>query len=211
MKLKKSFITIFISLILMCMIPISAYAHTGLKSSIPENKQKVTEALKEVIMNFNTSVEPLSSFEITDIDGAKYKLSKITIDDTKMSGVLEKALPNGNYTVDWKIVGRDGHPIKGSFSFAVDVLAEDASPVATSTASIQPSATSTASVQPSATASLEPSIEIKPSAQSEELKSPSNASDRSDRSKAYLYVIGSALVILLVVIVFVIVRLERRK
>ena len=30
-------------------------------------------------------------------------------------------LKNGNYIVDWKIIGTDGHPIEGTFSFSVEV------------------------------------------------------------------------------------------
>ena len=30
-------------------------------------------------------------------------------------------LKNGNYKVDWEIIGADGHPIEGTFSFSVDV------------------------------------------------------------------------------------------
>ena len=30
-------------------------------------------------------------------------------------------LENGDYKVEWKIIGADGHPIEGDFSFSVNV------------------------------------------------------------------------------------------
>ncbi|MEK3886584.1 copper resistance CopC family protein [Bacillus sp. FSL K6-3431] len=36
-------------------------------------------------------------------------------------------LENGNYDVEWSIIGADGHPIEGTFSFSVDVPVEEES------------------------------------------------------------------------------------
>ena len=38
-----------------------------------------------------------------------------------MTGTFTNALENGDYTVVWNIIGADGHPIAGEFSFTVDV------------------------------------------------------------------------------------------
>src|SRR5690606_31488430 len=38
-----------------------------------------------------------------------------------LTGVLSTPLGNGDYTVDWSIIGEDGHLIEDSFSFSIDI------------------------------------------------------------------------------------------
>jgi len=123
--MKKTNASIIAIFLLLLVIPNAVYAHTGLKSSNPENNQIVKEQLKEIALTFNTDIEPLSSFEVVDDNGTEYKVSDINIDKSQMIGTMAEPLNDGTYTVNWKIIGRDGHPIKGTLTFRVEVpLAE---------------------------------------------------------------------------------------
>lgn len=127
---------ILFGLALMLLIfPNGVSAHTGLKTSSPENEQTVKEEVKAISMEFNTDIEPVSKFEIEDDEGNLYKVADIVVDNSRMSGTLEQPLKNGSYIVNWKIIGQDGHAIKGSFTFRVDAPpVQSESPTAEETA-----------------------------------------------------------------------------
>lgn len=113
--------------VMLIIFPAVVHAHTGLKSSVPAKGETVTEALGAISMEFNTDIEPLSTFELLNEKGEKRSVSDLKIDKNKMSGKLNPALSNGEYTVVWKIVGRDGHPVENKFSFTVKMAEQPAS------------------------------------------------------------------------------------
>lgn len=162
-------------------IPNAVLAHTGLKSSNPENNQVVTEALKEVVMEFNTDIEPVSKFEVVDDSGKAYKVADIKVNKSQMVGTMEEPLNNGTYTVNWKIIGQDGHPIKGALSFKIEISpSETPSSAPTETApAVSPS--SSVPVAPESqspvSSSDAPEFQVEPdSSESTSLAASSNAS-----------------------------------
>ncbi|WP_158301742.1 copper resistance CopC family protein [Paenibacillus mesophilus] len=121
---RKTLITLLVSIMLL-LTPIAAYAHTGLQSSSPARGETVDKPLNEIRMEFNTDIESLSTFEIRNGNNETLKLSGIGVNKSTMSGKLDSALPNGEYTVTWKIIGRDGHPVENKFSFAVKLAQQE--------------------------------------------------------------------------------------
>jgi len=61
---------------------------------------------------------------VIDADGQEVPIENLILSSDSMVGELVKPLGEGNYTVEWKIIGKDGHPIDGVFSFSV-VLAPE--------------------------------------------------------------------------------------
>lgn len=108
-----------LALLVLLLVPSAVYAHTGLQSSNPANGATVSEPLKDIKMVFNTEIGSLSSFELRAADGTSMKVTDRKVDGSTMSGSAESALSDGEYTVVWKIVGRDGHPVENKFSFTV--------------------------------------------------------------------------------------------
>lgn len=110
----------FLSFVLLSLvlIPTSAFAHTGLENSTPQDQQVVTE-VKEIVLEFNTKVEKTSNFTVKSEQGEVIEVSNVQINGKVMKGDITKPLQDGSYTVNWKIVGTDGHPIEGKFSFVV--------------------------------------------------------------------------------------------
>ncbi|QGG55051.1 copper resistance CopC family protein [Paenibacillus sp. B01] len=115
--IKMSFVLLFFTLLL----PISAFAHTGLDTASPNKDATVQKEITTVEMTFKTTIEDLSTFTLKNDKGEEISVNSISVKEKEMSGQLEQPLATGKYTVDWKIVGVDGHPIKGSYSFAVDL------------------------------------------------------------------------------------------
>lgn len=97
----------------------TAQAHTTLSSATPEPDSTVTEALTNIELKFNTDVEPLSTFKLL-LNGEEQPIGPIEIDGQYLRSALSDPLPNGDYTVVWKIVGEDGHPIESQYSFTLN-------------------------------------------------------------------------------------------
>lgn len=96
------------------------YAHTGIESSNPEDGSTITEELNTVTLTFETEIEETSSFELQNANGETVGVDNITVENNTMTGTFDQPIENGDYEVPWKIIGVDGHPIEGTFSFSVD-------------------------------------------------------------------------------------------
>ncbi|QCR34121.1 copper resistance protein CopC [Lysinibacillus sp. SGAir0095] len=98
----------------------NAFAHTHLGSSSPEDGQEVTEELSEITLNFEGKIEQSSSFELSN-EGQNIPIENITIEEGIMTGTMASPLENGEYLVNWSIIGADGHLMEGDYSFTVNV------------------------------------------------------------------------------------------
>jgi methionine-rich copper-binding protein CopC len=115
--MKKTILFLIISLVL---IPNLAYAHTNLDKSSPADGEVLTESPEEILLNFNTKVEQGSQFQLVNPSGNGVSITGLTIDDKVLSGFIPQPLQGGEYTINWSIIGADGHPIEGQISFAVE-------------------------------------------------------------------------------------------
>lgn len=123
--------TILPLLVFLCILylPGMAFAHTGLESSSPKEGEVVTGDLTKISLVFKSKVESLSNFQLFNKENQKIDVLDLQINDTTMTGTLAKPAANGEYQVQWNIVGTDGHPIKGQFSFQVDRPAGDSTKI----------------------------------------------------------------------------------
>jgi methionine-rich copper-binding protein CopC len=124
-----------------------ASAHSALTSSTPADGAVVTEPLDRVDLTFSEA--PLAGLdaglriEVTDADGTDVSTGDVTVSGMTMGKAVE--LENGAYTVLWRYVSPDGHPIDGSYGF--EYRAAVATPSATTPPTsepVSPSPTSTA-------------------------------------------------------------------
>lgn len=108
-----------------------ADAHSSLVSSTPSDGQTLTEPLDRVDLTFSEA--PLAGLdaglriEVRDAAGQDVSTGDVTVDGLTMSKAVEPT--NGSYTMLWRYVSPDGHPITGELAFTVDL------PVSTSTGS----------------------------------------------------------------------------
>lgn len=100
------------------MIPSVVFAHTGLEQSTPKDGETVEE-VNEITLTFESKVEKGSSFNLMNEKGDLVSVDSIQINNQVMSGSVPGTISDGPYTVNWKIIGADGHPIEGKFSFQV--------------------------------------------------------------------------------------------
>lgn len=99
-----------------------AHAHAKLEASIPKANAIVAPAPKEVRLQFNERLEmAFSKIKLVDGKGAAIGPLKVDLDkaDPKVMVASLPALPAGAYRVQWTTLTRDGHKVKGEFSFQV--------------------------------------------------------------------------------------------
>ncbi|WP_211748349.1 copper resistance protein CopC [Paenibacillus sp. Marseille-Q4541] len=116
--MKKGILTLVLFLMLM---PGAAFAHTGLENATPGDGETVTTAVNELVLQFETAIEPLSEVKVVNEQGNEVELADIEINKDTLTGKLNEPLPNGKYTVNWTIVGEDGHTISNKYAFTVNV------------------------------------------------------------------------------------------
>ncbi|MBD7968826.1 copper resistance protein CopC [Paenibacillus sp. Sa2BVA9] len=123
--MKKGILTLVLFLML---LPGAAFAHTGLESAVPGNGDTVTSALDELVLTFETPIEPLSEIKVVNEEGKEMDLADIEVKENTLTAKLSEPLPNGAYKVDWTIVGEDGHTINNEYAFTVDAPVEPEQP-----------------------------------------------------------------------------------
>lgn len=115
---------------LLLLLPTTALAHTNMESSSPKEMETVTAPLTEIVLTFNTDIEKLSTFTLLNEEGHQVDVDTKTVEGTILKGAFDDPLPNGEYTVNWKIVGEDGHVIERNFKFKVDMPEQNTDKVA---------------------------------------------------------------------------------
>lgn len=102
-----------------------ADAHALLSSSEPASGAELQTPPDDVTIVFTeTPEQSLSSIHVLDASGAPFEHGRpLTVPgDTKALRVRVRPLPQGVYTVAWRVVSReDGHATAGSFAFGVGV------------------------------------------------------------------------------------------
>ncbi|MEK4386165.1 copper resistance CopC family protein [Solibacillus sp. FSL W7-1464] len=101
-----------------------AIAHTHLVSTNPAEGETVSENIKTIDLTFEGKVEEGSIFKVIASDGKEMDIHSISINNGVLSGIMLDPLPNDTYTVEWDSISEDGHPLSGTFSFAVNAPRE---------------------------------------------------------------------------------------
>lgn len=102
------------------LLPFTAMAHTTLTTSNPSEGEVLSAQPEKIELVFGTVIEEGSSMTLKGPE-ASIEFDEIAVSDNIMTGQLASELPNGQYVIDWKIIGEDGHPIEGQILFGVDI------------------------------------------------------------------------------------------
>lgn len=96
-------------------------AHTGIKTASPAKSEITTEPVDEIFITFNTGIEPLSKITLVNEQGEALSFAEVLVGADSIQGTLPEPLENGVYTVEWRIIGADGHAVQGDYSFTVQL------------------------------------------------------------------------------------------
>jgi len=96
-----------------------ASAHTELLSSDPAPGAVIPVAPSRATLTFNEPVRVVTSaVHLFTADGAELPSPASAIDD-RVEIRLPAGLADGSYTVAWRVISADGHPVAGSLVFSV--------------------------------------------------------------------------------------------
>ncbi|HJV99780.1 MAG TPA: copper resistance CopC family protein [Arthrobacter sp.] len=132
-----------------------AAAHDAAESSSPAQGATLAAPPEKVSVTFSNN--PLgigSQFSVKDAAGAEWADGAVEIVDNVASQKLKAGAPAGAYTVSWRVVSSDSHPIEGTFGFTATAAAAGAAPGAGSTSAAPVPGMGTA--QPGSTATPMP-------------------------------------------------------
>ena len=98
-----------------------AAAHDELVESSPGAGEVLASAPTEVRLTFSAElVDAGAVVAVTDDRDESWTVGQPQVVENVATAGISEALPDGEYVVLWRVVSSDGHPISGTFSFAVE-------------------------------------------------------------------------------------------
>ncbi|MUN35783.1 copper resistance CopC family protein [Actinomadura litoris] len=94
-----------------------ASAHTTLRSATPAPNSTGAAPSKIVLTYADPVMVP--QIVLTDGAGTRHAAGKAEAVDNTVTVPVTESLPGGRYTVGWRVVASDGHPVTGTFRFTV--------------------------------------------------------------------------------------------
>jgi methionine-rich copper-binding protein CopC len=114
---------LLLALVAVFMLAWPVLAHADLVSSVPAAGSTVPARLGDLTLTFS---EPLGAGSGVVIFAEQFQTVAgvtSTIDGPVLSAAIAPPLEQGTYTVQWTAVSTDGHPVEGSYQFAVSAPA----------------------------------------------------------------------------------------
>ena len=98
-----------------------ARAHDELVRTNPESGAALEKAPTTLELTFSGSIQDIGSeVRVTDSHGTDVTRGTLAVQNTKVSQPLrEGGDTDETYTVTWRVVSQDGHPIEGTFTYSV--------------------------------------------------------------------------------------------
>jgi len=101
------------------MISATAFAHTGLSEATPADGAIIKEGPAHINLTFNGPVK-LVKLELMGV-GHEMPTNFESNSEAAASFMIETpGMHPGAFTVNWAVIGADGHTVAGNYSFTVD-------------------------------------------------------------------------------------------
>ncbi|WAZ27129.1 copper resistance protein CopC [Streptomyces cinnabarinus] len=100
----------------------TASAHAALRGTDPDDGSVLRTAPRQLTLTFTESVGLLDdSVRVLGPDGRRLRLGEAEHEngDNTARVTLPRGLDQGTYTVAWRVVSADSHPVSGAFTFSV--------------------------------------------------------------------------------------------
>ncbi|MFG1738716.1 copper resistance protein CopC [Micromonospora chalcea] len=105
-----------------------AAAHNSLQEATPARDARLTTAPTQVTLRFMQRLNPaFTTITLRDAAERPVPASAPAVNGATGTVTIEEPLGNGTYTVAYRVVSRDGHPVQGSYRF---IVADPAAPPA---------------------------------------------------------------------------------
>ena len=124
-----------------------AFAHNRLTSSAPAEGAQLDTVPAEIVLTFAESLNPAyTQVIVTDATKTRVATSDPVVDGPKATITFTGTPTASTYTVAYRVVSKDGHPVQGSYPFTLTPT-----PTATSTVAA-PASAAPASAAPASAA-----------------------------------------------------------
>jgi copper transport protein len=120
--LRRVFAAFIVAAFLWAVAAPAAYGHAIVRETRPAADQVVPESPDVVLMRFNEPVEiAFGAIRVYDTNGRRVEEGRARHagSSSTVQVDLKPDLPDGTYTVTWRVVSADGHPIHEAFVFHV--------------------------------------------------------------------------------------------
>lgn len=98
-----------------------AQAHDSLLTSDPEDGAVLETSPESITLTYSADVLEVSPLvRVTDEAGEQIAELTPSVDGATVTAELPEPLAAGEYTVQWRVVSSDGHPIEGTFAITVE-------------------------------------------------------------------------------------------
>jgi copper transport protein len=101
----------------------TSWGHASLAGSSPGNKEVLSQSPGHIHLTFSGKLQSetaLHTLQLQAPDGEDIPLKGMHLmNDSRVIMATVPALENGNYTVTYRVVSIDGHPISGQYTFEV--------------------------------------------------------------------------------------------
>jgi methionine-rich copper-binding protein CopC len=100
-----------------------ASAHNSLTGSNPADKAALDAGPAEIVLTFDQPVQEgdgLNSVAVTGPDGEQWQGGAATVASNVVTAPVRELGPSGTYTIGYRIVSADGHPVSGELTFTVN-------------------------------------------------------------------------------------------
>ena len=129
--MKSRHIKILTAATLLILAPQIAFAHAHLVEANPAEKALIQEKPTQVVIKFSEELEPsLSKIEVKELTTGKVVSANKTETTGDGRDTLQVALNSigeskGKFQVNWKVVSKDSHKMKGSYEFTVGTKTDE--------------------------------------------------------------------------------------
>lgn len=111
--------SIFISILIWLTASTAALAHSPVSKTAPSHGASLSTSPQYIVIEFKNDVR-LTKVTVTPTGAAKVNLDLSAAKSFAAEHKLPAPqLPPGDHIVDWRALAKDGHAMKGSFSFTI--------------------------------------------------------------------------------------------
>ncbi|MEU7800422.1 copper resistance CopC family protein [Micromonospora arborensis] len=139
-------VAVLAALVALFVVPAGpAWAHNSLRSASPAKDATLPSAPSELTLEFMQRLDPtFTTIVLTDAAKRKIPVGDPVVAGARSTVTVSDTLPNGTYTVAYRVVSADGHPVQGSYPFTVADPSAAAAPTSTTAQGASPSAAAAA-------------------------------------------------------------------
>lgn len=94
-------------------------AHDQLIGSNPKQGAKLDKQPEWIELEYSGDIQNIGNEIRVERDGEDYSAGEITVEGRTVKAALPDDLKPGDYTISWRVVSQDGHPISGTVDFTI--------------------------------------------------------------------------------------------